>query len=492
MSPEDVVQVGDRVPGILEQSRMRGWKAGFFDFVKAESDQIEFFNPGLVRQPDGLWLIVRASELVDGMPYGKNKIWACRLNEKNKTPEGGPLLVFPDSGEEEQFEDPRAVFWNDQTWIGCSNFTWYPDGSWTGAHQCLGIFRNNGMQGQEDARWTALARRDPPVGTNLDRSGHTNGRHNKNWLWFFHEGKLHLIYTSDPWEVVEFGAGWDDQIKYEWEGMKWNYGTVRGGTPPILVGDLYYTFFHSSVPWRGRFRRYHMGALAFEAKPPFKPVMWTREPLLSGSQNDPWHQQKPLVVFPCGAVLENDRWFISMGINDLKCAWVDIPHEDVVKAVEAAPEAPALSLLAAPTERIQYAHVPFQMGQAENPSAQESSTAGVMEALKVIIPAIPRTPESLPPRPPPLVVPPSGDRVYKPELLGNSDAAKLRPLVPDAVAETFQAEPEPPPLAYVPPRKQTSEKMLAILAAGRAKMLENRRLGIIPKYKKRKRRKKKR
>lgn len=348
---DDIVEVGDDTPSFVEQARLKGWKAGIFNFEKAEEPGVEFFNPGLVRRPDGLWLLVRRSEIVEGMLYGKNGIWACQL-EADLKPKGGPVLAFPDSADDEQFEDPRAVYWNGQVWVGCVNFTWYPDGSWTGAHQVLGMF-------QSDPNWTALARRDPPVGSNNDRGGDTGGRHNKNWVWFFHEDKLHVIYTSDPWHVIEFGSNWEEQTPHTIGAVKWKHGLVRGGTPPVRVGEYFYTFFHSSMPWRGRFRRYFMGVVAFEAKPPFVPVLWSQAPLLIGSQNDPWHQQKPLVVFPCGALFENDRWLISLGINDLKSGWVEIPHEDVLKMVSPVPPTPAKLLMNATTTKPEMTAVPF-------------------------------------------------------------------------------------------------------------------------------------
>ncbi len=83
--------------------------------------------------------------------------------------------------------------------------------------------------------------------------------------------------------------------------------------------------------WRGRYRRYYAGALAFDAKPPFTPRMITTQPLLQGSQNDVWAQKKPLVIFPCGALYKKGKWLLTCGVNDMKAAWVEIPHEDILK-----------------------------------------------------------------------------------------------------------------------------------------------------------------
>lgn len=341
---DDFAEVKDDVPRLEEQARLLGWKAGIFNFGKGEREGVSFFNPGLVRRPDGLWLIARRSVDYPSMPYGKNDICAFHLDETTMIPKVGYPLKVPNSGELEQFEDPRAFRWGEQTWIGMVNFSWFDDGSWTGAHQCLASYR-------DDEEWTPIVRRDPPVETNRGEAGHTNGRHNKNFLWFIHEGKLCLIYSSDPWHTVEFGASWDEQKHYRSEGARYDYGHIRGGTTPVRVGDLYWSFFHSSMPWRGRFRRYFMGAYAFEAKPPFLPVLVTPEPILTGSQNNRWFQRKPLVVFPCGALLENDMWTVTFGSNDLESGWVKIPHDDLVKLAQPKPAA-AVSLLLAETTAV--------------------------------------------------------------------------------------------------------------------------------------------
>jgi hypothetical protein len=74
-----------------------------------------------------------------------------------------------------------------------------------------------------------------------------------------------------------------------------------------------------------------MGCYAFEAKLPFHITRITEEPLLIGSQNDYWVDKKPLVVFPCGSLLRGQEWLVTLGVNDLKCGWIKIPHKDLTK-----------------------------------------------------------------------------------------------------------------------------------------------------------------
>jgi len=157
----------------------------------------------------------------------------------------------------------------------------------------------------------------------------------KNWLWFFHNGELHLLYQADPHTIIRFNEKYEQVQTYETttEGrFPWDYGIPRGGTPPVLAGDgnEYWTYFHSSLPTFDKYRRrYYMGAYAFEASPPFRITKITPEPILAGSSCDPWDERKPLVVFPCGSILKDDSWTITMGINDLSSAWARIPHEDI-------------------------------------------------------------------------------------------------------------------------------------------------------------------
>lgn len=329
----------DRTPTLVQQADKKGWEASVFNFGKAEHPSVDYFNPGLVRRPDGLWLMVRRAYFNSAYDVmGMNTIWACKLKD-DLTPIGGKILQWPDTLEpREQFEDARAFYHapTNKTFVSVCNFIWHGDGSWTGAHQSLGEFSCNPQD--FDADWMGLRRIDPDIdgnGTNV----HNRTRHQKNWVFFIHESKLYLLYSTHPWIVIEFKDRWDETILHTLkEGAKWDYGVIRGGTPPVLVGDLYWTFHHSSVPWTGRFRRYHMGALAFESKPPFRPVLYTPQPILTGSQKDEWKDKKPLVVFPCGAVIENGQWIITYGINDLKCGWLRMQHDDLLSKCKGIPE----------------------------------------------------------------------------------------------------------------------------------------------------------
>lgn len=326
---QDIAQ-DDTTPTIIQQAELQGWKAGYYHFGKLEDQGTDYFNPAIIERPDGPWLITRASGFHEqGFMYGQNAIIAFKLDDECIQPHHGKILRWPVDNPKQHFEDPRAFYFPeiDQTIIGCCTFLWNGPGDWSGPHQCFGTF---------DSEWNCKKMDYPLVGGNPGTMEkileHKN--YEKNWCWFLHENKLHLLYKANPWLVVGFNDRWSDRTEYKGEPVSWGNGEIRGGTAPVRVGDYYFTFHHSSLPWKGRYRRYYAGCLAFEAKPPFLPKLITYQPLLQGSQNDPWAQHKPLVIFPCGAIFRNDTWIVSCGVNDLKAAWIQIPHQDLLRRMQ--------------------------------------------------------------------------------------------------------------------------------------------------------------
>lgn len=317
----------DSTPSIIEQAKVSGWKAEYYDFGKAEREGTEYFNPAIVERSDGLWLLVRRSEPhPQGFQFGQNDVWAFMLDETGKTPKFGKRLKWMNREPSQHFEDPRGFYHAriNQTLIGTCTFVWYPNQPWTGAHQCLGAF---------DENWICQKMDYPKIGGNPGEMKRIEKHENyeKNWLWWLANDQLHLLYKAHPWMVIQFGKTWSEPVYWKLEeGAKWAYGDIRGGTTPVQVGDYYFTFHHSSLPWKGRYRRYYAGCLAFEAKPPFKPVLITPEPILTGSQNDDWVMRKPLVIFPCGALYRNGIWLVTAGVNDLKAAWIELSHESLL------------------------------------------------------------------------------------------------------------------------------------------------------------------
>lgn len=306
----------EEVPSITRQTR---WPCGIFDFGKAAVPGVDYFNCSLVERPDGFWLVARRSTWKHRSDFGVNDLIAFKLD--GKKPVAGWKIQTEKRFSEEHFEDPRAIYHNGKTYVSCCDFVLNRRG-WSGAHQIIC---------EVDAIWNCVRRFDPEYGKNGGNTGDNIG-HEKNWLWFFHEDRPHLVYSASPSIIVEFNPDFTFKAEHRTDPdlAAWMFGEIRGGTPPVLVDGEYWTFFHSSTPWNKTKRQYHMGAYAFEAKPPFRITKITLDPLLSGSKQDRWFENKPLVVFPCGALLRDGKWLVTLGVNDLDCGWIEIPHAKLV------------------------------------------------------------------------------------------------------------------------------------------------------------------
>jgi predicted GH43/DUF377 family glycosyl hydrolase len=183
--------------------------------------------------------------------------------------------------------------------------------------------------------WQWAGTMNVPYGGNGFQIGQGSGNE-KNWVWFNRGNRWHFVYSFQPHTVVEVIDTM--RVKEHKSVMKqpvpWQYGQIRGGTPPIKVGDEYVTFFHSSLAWQGNKKRYYAGAYAFQAQPPFAVTRMTKDFLLCGSDQDTRILGGPLVAFPGGSLYENGQWTVVSGLNDEGAFWVRIPHEDLLKQME--------------------------------------------------------------------------------------------------------------------------------------------------------------
>lgn len=313
----------DPVPSIEEQAKDGGFSAGIFDWGRANQPNVAYFNSSLVKRPDGLWIIARRSRNDPKLRVGMNDLVRIRLD--GITPKEIFPIRMPWQFVDEHFEDPRATHHNGITWIFACNFVWGRNATrWTGAHQVLAGFDDN---------WNCVGRYDIPYGGNGESPG-TNAKHNKNWSLFVHDERMHVLYIPDPHTVLEFETPFSGLTEHITKPKHtWAYGEIRGGAPPVRIGDEYWVFFHSSTPatLNNRItRRYVMGAYAFEAKPPFAMTRISKKPILQGSYQNNWSPAKPAVSFPAGSLWNGTEWLITGGSNDLDTFWCTISHKLVV------------------------------------------------------------------------------------------------------------------------------------------------------------------
>lgn len=326
----------DWFPSIYEQTH---WECGQFQFPSGSASDprrgVCFFNPSIENYNGKTILFTRQFAYQykhhprEGM-IGDSSIALFQVDPGTKALTGMRSAAFVSANPINQWEDPRTVQHNSKLYLSCA--TWRYGGK--------AVPHYNGAMVKQ-----SLFQASPTLETFTNvgfiPAGDNGRQWQKNWLFFFAEDKPYLIYTLSPFVAYRLDHAWQPggtitHDKPKWH-PKWPHSPPRGGSNPVLIGDEFVTFFHAHSDWRGKKRRYYMGAMAFSAKPPFNVTRYTPEPLLTGSEEDPRVLSGPLVVFPCGSILKHGKqpsWFVALGVNDENCAWIDIPHADLEKRME--------------------------------------------------------------------------------------------------------------------------------------------------------------
>lgn len=121
------------------------------------------------------------------------------------------------------------------------------------------------------------------------------------------------------------------------------YGTIRGGTPAILVDGQYIGIFHSSfVHPVSQLHMYVMGAYVFDARPPFCITRMSSKPIVFDGMYDDRVQGsgKPnaRVVFPAGLVETQyqgqEAFAVSYGKNDSACQVVFLDKKGLLASLK--------------------------------------------------------------------------------------------------------------------------------------------------------------
>lgn len=314
-------------PLLKVQADNIGGEYGRFDIPY--SKHIYYFNPGVMDHAGRRWLVARKFWM-DYEQWWDYRSWMAAMEIRPDMTVGPETIIsYKLRDPRESVEDPRCSVAFGRQSIG--GVAWIPPTRDNPQkkiviHQSL-FQLGNGLHADKIV--------DLEYGGNGPSLLCGTGAE-KNWLWFDHGKRTYFIYQAEPHIVVEVEDGKVVQEHRTHAALGWTLGTIRGGTPPVRVGDHYLTFFHSSMPWKkvpryGVRRVYFMGAYLFEAKPPFQIVACTRGQLMTGTWNEPVQDGVPAVVYPNGAVMDGNRWLVTMGVNDCACGWLKIDHSEVEK-----------------------------------------------------------------------------------------------------------------------------------------------------------------
>lgn len=202
----------------------------------------------------------------------------------------------------------------------------------------------------------------------------------KNWILFEYNGELLAIYQIDPHVILRLDLKDSGLIRCqpayrsEWDTTAYSgrYGPPRGGTPPVRLGENYVSIFHSRrlppqlmpsdlspaaqklnrITWWKQFKRsfwerwmpvrYYGGVYGFAATPPFAPIFINPRLVLrpecemKRQRPTAGHMSPRRVVYPCGLVhLDHDRWLVSYGVHDERCALRVLTNRDLFGATYA-------------------------------------------------------------------------------------------------------------------------------------------------------------
>lgn len=145
----------------------------------------------------------------------------------------------------------------------------------------------------------------------------------KNWVPFEWNGRLFFSYFLFPHEVVEadLTTGECRYVCVTQRVHPWNYGQVRGTTPPILIKGEYLAFFHSSTKLKSNIskgneiRHYFMGAYTFSSQPPFEITKASPSPIMAKNMYT-FSDMFDHIVYPCGNIVLGENLYLSFGKKD--------------------------------------------------------------------------------------------------------------------------------------------------------------------------------
>ena len=268
------------------------------------------FNSSIFKVNDKKYLITRNSQFVSQ----KMTLNSLKLYEYDTLKQIN--LNLKEEVDFEQFEDPRVLVHNDKIYVSCAT---YVHDAFHLVHQKMLVF---------DKDFNHIDNIHFKYGFNGINLKENTGIE-KNWTFFVYNDRLMCIYKLSPHTVLEFdwnGNLLTEYITHNSFQSNWKYGIPRGGTNPIYKDGYYISFFHSHIYWGKGKRRYFMGHYKFNSVPPFDIIETSNKFILMGSEKDEriYPEENPLVVFPCGAILDDDKCLVSLGVNDEKTAIITI------------------------------------------------------------------------------------------------------------------------------------------------------------------------
>ena len=245
--------------------------------------------------------------------HGRSIIGVSELDEEYRVKSNKELTLYSKTPEP-IFEDPRLFVHKDQLHLS------YIDLIYSGP------------------RWLAVVRLcrlndDLSLDHVIPVEFGNNGKGTeKNWNFFSHDDSLYFIYDTTNHHVIKVHDKTGKKIEeFGDRELFWPYGYVRGGTPPVKISDdEYLSFFHSSdyKAWLGR--KYSFTPYTFSAKEPFHMKLIGKGPIIWGTQENGYcGSGNSQCVFPMGVLVRDDKYIVSLGINDTYTGIIEFEKDQV-------------------------------------------------------------------------------------------------------------------------------------------------------------------
>ncbi len=252
------------------------------------------FNPSIIQWKDGYAFVWR-----DG--WKGSEIWACRMN-RELAPISEPVRLVLNHGEANYGrEDPRLFIFRGQLHL-----------SYTGVVGGRRIRHTNVLYARLSDEFRVEQVYFPKVPK--------RNLWEKNHSYFEHAGQLYAVYAIAPHKILRIDG---ESVEWAYETptqAPWSLKTeMRGGASPVLVGNEFWSFFHSRIVHQG-LRVYCTGLYTFDAKPPFAVRRIIPEPIQWADVSTKPADQYAAVTFVGGAVRDGDRWILASGVHD---RWIE-------------------------------------------------------------------------------------------------------------------------------------------------------------------------
>jgi predicted GH43/DUF377 family glycosyl hydrolase len=223
-------------------------------------------------------------------------------------------FIFKDN---HHVEDPRAIEFN------CNWFVFYTDGL------TIGVAKLD--LDSCDVIYSHYLQVPPKHIISEDSDGRE-----KNWIPIVSDNKLYLLYSDSPRTFIHCIDEGDKLSVEKYDKLNfsvlWNYGNIRGGCPPIEYDDnTLIWFFHSSMSVFKN-RAYFIGAYLTTKNYPFEIKNISKFPVFFGTPSpiSIGNSYQTNVVFPCGAIAEEDGFTISMGVNDYCIGHLKVHKQEII------------------------------------------------------------------------------------------------------------------------------------------------------------------